>query len=238
LNLVLLDAEDFAADGSVRLTGRRLEHVRTVLRLAAGTTLRVGRLHGKIGTAQVLDVSPDGLVLAPPTLTEEPPPRAALDLLLAVPRPKALRRVLPAVASLGVDRIVLLNAARVEKSYFAARLLAPARIDEQLRLGLEQAGDTVPPQVLLRPRFRPFVEDELDGFLGHETLRLLPHPGAEEPLAARSPAQRVALAVGPDGGWMPFEIALLRARGFRPVSLGPRTLRVEVAVAALIGALR
>ena len=237
MNLVLLQAEDFAADGRVRLTGRRLEHVRTVLRLEAGATLRVGHLHGKLGTARVLEVSPDVALLAPPVLTESPPPRAAIDLLLAVPRPKALRRVLPAAASLGVDRIVLLNAARVEKSYFDARLLAPARIDELLQLGLEQACDTVPPQVMLRSRFRPFVEDELDGLVARETLRLLPHPGAPEPLPVRV-AQRVALAIGPDGGWVPFEIELLRGRGFRPVSLGPRTLRVEVAVPALIGALR
>jgi len=238
VNLVLLQDEDFALDGTVRLTGRRLEHLRTVLRLRAGDSVRVGRLHGALGSARVLAVSPDEALLAAPTLTDPPPPRAGVDLLLAIPRPKALRKVLPAAASLGVDRVVLVNAARVEKSYFDARLLAPERIDELLRLGLEQARDTVPPQVLLRARFRPFIEDELDALLPSGTLRLVPHPGASEPLPARERGQRVALAIGPDGGWVPFEIELLRARGFRPVSLAARTLRVEVAVPALIGALR
>lgn len=238
MNLVLLQDEDFALDGSVRLTGRRLEHIRTVLRLQVGATLRVGRLHGALGTARVFAVSKDEALLAAPLLTDPPPPRAGIDLVLAIPRPKALRKVLPAVASLGVDRIVLVNAARVEKSYFDAKLLAPARVDELLQLGLEQARDTVPPQVIVRARFRPFVEDELDALLAPETLRLVPHPGAAEPLPGRENGQRVALAIGPEGGWVPFEIDLLRARGFRPVSFGARTLRVEVAVPALIGALR
>ncbi|MGZ3460670.1 MAG: RsmE family RNA methyltransferase, partial [Archangium sp.] len=50
-------------------------------------------------------------------------------------------------------------------------------------------------------------------------------------------ASRVVLAVGPDGGWVPFEAELLEAHGFRPVSLGPRILRVETAVPVLLGQL-
>jgi RsmE family RNA methyltransferase len=238
LNLLLLRDDDFAADGSVHLGGRRLEHARSVLRVAAGDTVRVGRLNGALGTARVLAVSPAEIVLMPPQLDQPPPPRAAIDLLLALPRPKTLRKVLPAVAALGVDRVVLVNAARVEKSYFTSDLLSAARVDELLALGLEQARDTVPPQVLVRRRFRPFVEDELEELLGRDPLRLVAHPDAAQALPARPPGRRVALAVGPEGGWVAFELELLGAHGFLPVHLGARRLRVESAIPALVGALR
>ena len=149
-----------------------------------------------------------------------------------------LAKLLPAVASLGVDRLVLLNAARVEKSYFTAGVLEPASVDALLRLGLEQARDTVPPEVLVRPLFRPFVEDECDRLLAGTELRLVAHPPAAAPCPHREDARRVALAIGPEGGWVPFEIELLASRGFRPVSLGPRVLRVETVVPLLVGMLR
>ncbi|RKH05218.1 16S rRNA (uracil(1498)-N(3))-methyltransferase, partial [Corallococcus sp. CA053C] len=163
--------------------------------------------------------------------------RAGVDLLLAIPRPKALKKVLPAVASLGVDRVVLVNAARVEKSYFDSKVLDGAFVRELLIQGLEQARDTRPPEVLVRERFRPFVEDELDAIFGTDALRLLPHPPARQPLQAAgvAEARRVVLAIGPDGGWVPFEAELLEAHGFQPFSLGPRILRVETAVPVLLG---
>ncbi|HET7784511.1 MAG TPA: 16S rRNA (uracil(1498)-N(3))-methyltransferase [Myxococcales bacterium] len=234
MNLLLLREADFREDGTVRLTGRRLLHAREVLRAAAGDAVRVGRLGGLLGTGEILRLDDAELVLRP-ELTDAPPPRAGADLLVAIPRPKALRRILPAAASLGVDRIVLLNAARVEKSYFDSGVLAPGSVEELLVLGLEQARDTRLPEVLVRPRFRPFVEDELDA-LWPETLRLVAHPGA--PAAPPRTARRVVLAVGPDGGWVPFELDLLRAHGFTVFGLGPRTLRVEVAVPYALGALR
>src|SRR5690606_24838910 len=141
--------------------------------------------------------------------------------------------------SLGVDRLYLVNAARVEKSYFTSHVLHPDEAAALVTLGLEQARDTVPPQLHLRPRLRPFVEDELPGLLADVPLRLLPHPPASTALERlpRAPEQPAALAIGPEGGWVPFEVELLEAQGFLPVSLGPRILRVEVAVPLLLGQL-
>jgi RsmE family RNA methyltransferase len=207
-----------------------------VLRAAAGERLRVGKLGGWMGEGTVLASSEAELRLAV-SLTEPPPPRAGVDLLLAVPRPKALKKVLPAAASLGVDRIVLVNAYRVEKSYFDSGVLEPDFVKGLLVLGIEQARDTVLPEVLVRPRFRPFVEDELDAVFGKDTRRLLPHPPASQPLEALAPLgrARAVLAVGPEGGWIPFEANLLEQHGFEPFTLGPRILRVETCVAALLG---
>lgn len=210
-----------------RLDGRRLLHAREVLRAAGGDVLRVGR----VGQGEVLQLSERELILKV-TLTDDPPPRPGIDLLLALPRPKTLRKVLPAAASLGVDRPVLINAARVEKSYFESKVFA--QIEELLLQGLEQARDTRLPEVVVRNRFRPFMEDELEALfpLG---ARLVAHPPAQAPAPRRE--GRALLAVGPEGGWVPFEIELFRQRGFAPFSLGPRPLRVEVAVAYALGAL-
>ncbi len=235
MNLLLLRDDDFVSPDVARITGRRLVHAREVLRAARGDRLRVGRLGGNVGTGEVLSDDRDELVLRV-ALTEPPPPRPGVDLLLAIPRPKALKRVLSGVASLGIDRVVLVNAARVEKSYFESHVLASA--DEYLALGLEQARDTRPPEVLVRERFRPFVEDELDSLFAADRVRLVAHPSAERRLEAVDPAERVLLAIGPEGGWVPFELDLLEAHRFIRASAGPRSLRVEVAVPYFVGALR
>jgi len=232
LNLLLLEPDELSTDGTARLSGARLRHLREVLRAGPGSTLRTGVLEGNIGSAEVLSLSNDEAVLRI-TLDQPPPPRPGVDLVLAIPRPKALRRVLAASASMGVDRLVLLAAARVEKSYFASPVLQPERTRKHLIDGLEQAQDTVLPEVLLEPRFRPFVEDRLDALLGPGERWLL-HPGDDGPQRP-APDGRLALAIGPEGGWVPFERTLLESRGFRPLGFGPRTLRTETVVPFALG---
>ena len=197
--------------------------------------MKVGLLGGLRGRGEVISSSEEELVLRV-VLDESPPPRANVDLVLAMPRPKQLKRVLAAAASLGIDRVVLLNAAKVEKSYFDSKVLDPAFLDHLIRLGLEQARDTIAPQLIVREKFRPFVEDELDAFCGN-SARWLAHGEAALPLPRRAAGERVVLAVGPEGGWTPFELELLQKQRFVAVTLGARPLRVEVVVPALIGAL-
>jgi len=234
LNHFVLEPAELV-DGTVRIVGRRLLHAREVLHARAGATVKVGLLGGQRGHAEVIEATKEVLVLKV-VLDEPPPPRANVDLVLAMPRPKQLKRVLAAAASLGVNRVVLLNAAKVEKSYFDSKVLDPGFLGHLIRLGLEQGRDTIPPELLVRERFKPFVEDELDAFCG-AARRLLAHGEAAEELPRRARGERAVIAVGPEGGWTEFELALLQAQKFVPVSLGARPLRVEVAVPALIGAL-
>jgi len=238
VNLILLFPDDFAPDGTARLTGRRARHVHEVHRARVGDHLTVGRVNGPVGKGTVLLVEPDEVRLSV-RLSEEPPPPTGLDLLLAMPRPKVLRRVLQSAASLGARRVVLVNAQRVEKSYFDTPFLTPVEIERNLVLGLEQARDTVLPEVSVRRLFRPFVEDELEAFWpGAACSRLLAHPAA-----ARGPSacdlgaagSAAVIAIGPEGGWVPFELELLEAHGFQPFGLGPRILRVETAVPFAFG---
>lgn len=237
MNLLLLHSHEVDEASVARLSGRRLEHAREVLRVQAGQTLKVGVLGGLMGTAEVLSQDAQSLVLKVHA-TESPPPRAGVSLVLAVPRPKALKRVIPAVASLGVDRVVLVNAARVEKSYFDSKVLAQEFLDGLVELGLEQACDTLRPTLEIRDRLKPFVEDELATWAPRDSVRLIPHPTATTPLRPVPSSTHVVLAIGPDGGWVPFEVDLFSKHGFQPVSLGRRVLRGEVAVPAVLGAVR
>jgi RsmE family RNA methyltransferase len=232
MNVILLFPDDFLAPDRVRLSGRRLEHVRRVQRAAVGDVLRVGRLDGRLGEGAVQAID-DGALEMTVRLEREPPPAAALRLVLALPRPKALRRVLQCVAAMGVKQLVLLNTWRVEKSFWSSPALAADAVRHELLLGLEQGGDTVLPHVVLESRFKPFVEDRLPDF-ARGTRRLLAHPHATAS-CPRGVAEPVALAVGPEGGFIQYELDALTSSGFEAVTLGARALRVEHAVAALLG---
>lgn len=234
MNLLLLEPADFIAPFTARVTGRRHRHLQDVLGTTPGETLRAGLLDGLLGEAELLSL--DSLqAIFRVTLRDPPPPAALITLLLALPRPKVFRRLLQGVTTFGVKRIVLFNTARVDKSYWQSPLLGEESIREQLLLGLEQARDTILPEVLLRPRFRPFVEDELPA-LARDSLALVADPAAASPCPG-AVAAPVTLAIGPEGGFVPFEIGLLAARGFQGVHLGSRALRVETAVPALLGRL-
>jgi RsmE family RNA methyltransferase len=234
MNLLLLDDGDLGPDGTARLTGRRALHVATVLRAAPGERIQVGRIGGLLGEAEVLAVSRDAVLLAV-ALDRPPPPPSPVSLLLALPRPKILRKVLQAAAAMGVKRLALVGSYRVEKSYFGSPLLAPAAIRGELLLGLEQGRDTVLPEVTLDRFFKPFVEDRLDAALP-SAARLLAHPSAAPPIEQLAPGSSDAvIAIGPEGGWTPYEVGALCERGFAPFTMGPRALRVDQAVPFAVG---
>ena len=234
MNLLLLEDGDFIAADRVLLQGRRLKHLQEVHRAEVGDSLRVGRLGGLMGQGQLLRLDSDAAELQT-SLEQSAPAKLPLTLLLALPRPKMLKRVLQTVASMGVPRLILLNSYRVEKSFWQTPFLQPEAIREQLILGLEQARDTVLPEVIIEKRFKPFVEDQLPQ-LAAGSLGLVGHPGPY-PACPRTVEGQVTLAIGPEGGWIPYEVEKLASAGLQPVQLGERILRVETAVTALLARL-
>jgi RsmE family RNA methyltransferase len=234
VNLLLLEDADFIASDRVVLRDRRLKHMQEVHRSEVGDSLRVGRVGGLLGSAELLRLEPREAELSV-VFDREPPAKLPLTLILALPRPKMLRRVFQTVATMGVPKVILVNSYRVEKSFWQTPFLEPAAIREQLILGLEQARDSVLPEIVIEKRFKPFVEDRLPAIVDG-TLGLVGHPG-DFPACPRAVEQPVTLAIGPEGGWIPYEIDLLRASGMNPVQLGERILRVETAVTALLARL-
>jgi 16S rRNA (uracil1498-N3)-methyltransferase len=234
MNLVLLFDSDFAADDVVVLRGRRRDHIAGVHRAAPGDALVVGLAGGRVGvgTIERLDAASVEMRVV---WTGEPPPALSLTLVLAVPRPKVLNRVIAGAVSMGVKRIALINAWRVEKSYWKSPRLAEENLRTQCVAGLEQAKDTMFPLITQHRFFRSFVEEELDE-LAQGSSRLIAHPAAVQPVPV-GVQPPVTLAIGPEGGFIAEEIASFERAGFMPMSLGPRVLRVETAVAALIATL-
>ncbi|MBD8707893.1 16S rRNA (uracil(1498)-N(3))-methyltransferase [Pseudomonas sp. CFBP 13711] len=234
MNLLLLEDADFIAADRVVLRDRRLKHMQEVHRSEVGDSLRVGRVSGLLGNAQLLRLEAREAELSV-SFEHAPPAKLPLTLILALPRPKMLRRVFQTVATMGVPKVILVNSYRVEKSFWQTPFLEPAAIREQLILGLEQARDSVLPEIIIEKRFKPFVEDRLPAIVDG-TLGLVGHPG-DFPACPRAVEQPVTLAIGPEGGWIPYEVDLLQASGLTPVQLGARILRVETAVTALLARL-
>lgn len=230
MNILLVTADELDDEGRLALTGRRLAHVRDILGKRPGDTLRIGLRGGLLGEGALELHAEQWRIRC--RFDTPPPPKRALTVVLALPRPPVLRRTLQHLTALGVERIVLLHTQRVEKSYWSSPALEDAAIAEQIDLGLEQAVDTVPPIVQQERRFRPFVEDRLV-VPGSASEVWVADPRAERECPC-DVARPVTLVVGPEGGFIPFELECLAGAGAKLVGLGPRILRVETAVIALV----
>jgi len=236
MNRIILTANELYPDGTVTLTDERAEHIRTVLKVRVGDDVRTGVLNGLIGTSRVEHMDEKAVVLR--TQHDEQAPEPWFDLILATPRPKVLKRLWPQLAALGAGRIVILNAFKVEKCYFSSQWIDPAHYTPLLIEGLMQVGTTRLPDVQIKQRFKPFMEDELDACFPN-ALRLIAHPGEAAGHGwALADGQRPLLAVGPEGGWTDYELDMFLTRGFIPFSLGSRPLRTDTATIALIAVLQ
>ena len=234
MNLALLFEADFTGADRVLLTGRRLAHLHSVLRVNTGDRIPVGRVDGDIGTGEVLRLTDSEAELRV-SFEQAPPPALPLTLILAMPRPKMFRRVLQTAATLGVKNVWLINSYKVEKSFWQTPWLNEDNLRENLTLGLEQARDTIMPEVHIRKLFKPFVEDELPALLAGKRA-LVAHPGTDTPCPTHL-NRPAALCIGPEGGFTPYEVGKLEDAGCEAVHLGARILRVETAVPVLVSRL-
>jgi RsmE family RNA methyltransferase len=243
VNLILLEPGEVGPGGDVSLFDGRATHLLTVLGAAPGDRVRVGLVDGPRGSATVRSAAAGSVTLSC-AFEQDLPERPNVDVLLALPRPKVMRRLWAQLSASGVGRIVLTNAERVERDYFDARILTSVCYRPLLLEGLQQARDTRLPAVSIHKRFRVLVEDELDALFETGGLRLVADPSARQSVAAAvaehgrvRPVERSLIAIGPEGGWNAFEIALLEAHGFQRVGMGPRTLRTDTACIALLAIL-
>ncbi|MEH6590162.1 MAG: 16S rRNA (uracil(1498)-N(3))-methyltransferase [Halioglobus sp.] len=231
MNLLLFTAADRTDDNCIRLTDRRLQHLLDVHKAKIGDPVRVGEVNGSLGTGSIIDINAEQAVLSVTTDTV-PPKKLPVEIVLALPRPKMLRRILRSVAEFGTPTLHLINSYRVEKSYWQTPVLNPDTIRHYLIEGLEQAMDTMLPTVHCHKRFKPFVEDIFPSIVeGRDAI--LAHPGEHPPMTAGT-GRRTVLVIGPEGGFIPYEVEHFQAAGCRTVSLGPRILRVENAVSKLL----
>jgi len=233
MNLLILKSDQISGTEAI-VTGRQLEHLLTVHQATVGASVRVGELNGLMGSGIITKIDNHSASLD--VLLDTPPPAPLpLTLIMAMPRPKMLRRTLQSMTSMGVKSLHLINSVRVEKSFWQTPFLSESALEKELLLGLEQSRDTLLPKVHLHKLFKPFVEDKLGEIIA-DSYALVAHPtGAVPcPVAINNPT---TLIVGPEGGFIPYEIDKLEEVGVETVTMGARILRVETAVPALISRL-
>ncbi|MEW6050235.1 MAG: RsmE family RNA methyltransferase [Candidatus Zixiibacteriota bacterium] len=243
MNLVILTNQDRVGKDRYVLTDHRATHIREVLKGHAGATVEVGLVDGPVGTAAIELTDDRQVVLSCSDWCEAPIPRLTVDLVCAIPRPKTLRKVLILAATMGVRCVHFVRANRTEKSYLQSPWLNPEQQLPFLLIGLSQGRQTRLPEVNVWPLFRPFVEDTFPDRENREgvlSVKLLCDPGSDirlTDLDINWCGVRFVVAIGPEGGWVPFETGLLEKAGFQRFSIGPWTLRVETAVAAALAQL-
>ena len=234
MNIVLLDAnQDCSSDIWSIEDQRQIKHLNQHLQLRAGDTLKVGVRDGQRYLTEVQSITAQQIMLRP-IQTESVPNKVPVHLILALPRPKVLRRMIMDAVTLGVERISLIHSYRVDKSYWQSPFLQ--QLDDYVTLGLEQAGDTIVPEIQLYKRFKPFVEDVLPTLITEQRPAYVAHPYAEQSMP-HAIAHGCNLIVGPEGGFIPYEIELLKKNGCQAMSLGNRILRTETAVSNILGRL-
>jgi len=233
MNIVLLDPRQTETElWSINST-RQLEHLQQHLQIQVGDTLKVGIREGQRYLTEIVEISEKAARLKP--LQEEAvPEKLPVTLIVALPRPKVLRRLIMDSVTLGVEKIILLHSYRVDKSYWQTPFLQ--QLNHYIELGLEQAGDTIAPKIELYKRFKPFVEDILPGLISTDCPAYVAHPYAEQamPFAIEHPC---TIVIGPEGGFIPYEVDLLIKNGCQAVSLGNRIIRTETVIPYVLGRL-
>ena len=239
MNRILFEPDEIR-NGIATFGGERAEHVMNVLHGEVGQVLKTGEIDGPIGTSEILSIG--GEAESFPLLTvkcnhTERSLQPWIDLILAPPRPRVMKRLLPQLATMGVGRIFLVGAKKVEKDFWGATLLKPENYRPLLIDGLMQAGTSILPILETRRNFRKFVKEELDA-LWPEAKRIVAHPYGEGEVSSLIPhPSSLLLAIGPEGGWTDEEVALLEEHGFARYSLGSRILRTDTATIALLAQL-
>ena len=233
MNRILFEKSEIR-DGVATFGGARAEHVLNVLHGEVGQILKTGEIDGPIGTSEIIEIGNEIKVRCNHTEKSISP---WIDLILAPPRPRVMKRLLPQLASLGVGRIFLVGAKKVEKDFWGATLLKSEIYRPLLIDGLMQAGTSILPKLETRRNFRKFVKEELD-ILFPNSSRIIAHPYGVEPAPSLIPhPSSLLLAIGPEGGWTDEEVALLEEHGFARYSLGARILRTDTATIALLAQL-
>ena len=233
MNIVLLDPRQTESDLWSITAQRQLEHLQQHLEIQVGDTLKVGIREGKRYLTEIVDITEKAVTLKP-VQEEAVPKKLPVTLIVALPRPKVLRRLMMDAVTMGVEKIMIIHSYRVDKSYWQTPFLQ--QLDHYIELGLEQAGDTIAPKIELYKRFKPFVEDVLPDLIHPQCPAYVAHPYTEQvmPFAIDHPC---SVVIGPEGGFIPYEVDLLKKNGCQAVSLGNRILRTETAISYVLGRL-
>ncbi len=214
------------AVGPVVLDGAEAHHLAVVLRARPGDAVTLFNGDGAEYPAVVAAVHKKQVAVEV-TGRGTPSRELGFRLEVAAPLPKADRGdfLLEKLTELGVTRFVPL---RTRRSVVHPREARRDKLERAVVEASKQCGRNVLMEVGPPTAWEEYCRDP-----GLPPLRLVAHPGGES-VPAPDATGGVAIAVGPEGGFVDDEVAAARAAGWRVVSLGPRVLRVETAAVALV----
>lgn len=246
MNCLLLEPDEVSYNGQFKIVGTRAQDLIKVHQLRPGISIRAGVIGGLLGRANIISTASHVLELNL-VLDEDPPPKLAIDLIVALPRPQTVKKLISLVSSTGIKRLFFIRSEGVDKSYFKSSTLNSECIMREIRLGLAQCCDTVEPIVEIHDRFRPFVEDYLPKVLSPNSLNLIGDTDRKDELQNYSnsgilisgilESDQYCVAIGPERGWSRFEVDCFSQLRFQRTLIGQRILRVDIATALFVGAI-
>lgn len=243
MNALLFLPTERIGDSRVVIKGVRANELSFRHELHVGLTITVMELGGRRGKGAVVHCS-EGYIEIEVQLTLKALPRYSTVLIVAVPRPQTVKKVIHLATTSGIDFLYFIRSSNVEKSYLGSRALTTDGIQQEVMLGLEQAVDSCAPEIRIIEYFKQFIEEELprlqQSYAPSAPLKLVADTRAEkqvgmESLVLTTEIQPVFVAIGPERGWSSYELEQFEQSGFSAISLGPRMLRVEIAAAFLLG---
>lgn len=230
MNLILVESSELNPNKQLTLNDARFQQIKNTHQSKQGDSVRIGEINGLMGQGVISSIT-DKEVRLNCTFDTAPPKKIPLKIVLALPRPKMIRRIFRSLAELGVSELIIINSYKVEKSFWKSPAIKEENIRSYLIEGLQQAKDTTLPAVNFHNLFKPFVEDRLPT-LAKNSRKLIAHPGIGEP-CPHSLDCPITLAIGPEGGFTSYEVEKFIDAGFDGIHLGPRILKVENAITTL-----
>lgn len=220
-------------DKRVIITGSDVNHIKNVLRMKAGEELNVSNgQDGREYRCGIVSVEEERIVCELRFVKEENVELPArVYLFQGLPKADKMELIIQKAVELGVYEIIPVAARRcvvkLEDKKAAAKL---ARWQGIAEAAAKQSKRAVIPRIHEIMSFREAVELAAD-----MDVRLIPYELAEgmertrELIDGLHPGQRIAVFIGPEGGFEEAEIAAAGEKGIEPVTLGRRILRTETA---------
>lgn len=240
MNSLVVFHSEFIGPSVIRIAAPRVDQLwRAYLKLR-GQEIHISVFGGDRGIASLRTVDAQEIILDVAQMEPSLPLRP-IDLVIGLSRPQTVKKVIQTAVMTGVRSLHLLQTEHGEKSYGTSHLLEADALHDETIKALEQIGEGLSPAISIHRSFAHFCKNGLRALTSDElTIKILAHPGGISLASvAQLPQSKVAVvAVGPEPGWSVSELESFEELGFTRVGLGPRVMRVEIALSFLLGQLQ
>jgi len=238
MNIVIYKSEEIVKkDGRLYLvlSDRRAVHISKTLKLKEGDNVKLGEFNVALRVGKVVDLKKKKITIEVlNTAVTSDTKKMPIELILAMPRPQTLKKVIELSSTFSISELRLVDAGKVEKSYFSSKILSDDQIEKHIVLGLEQGRKVIAPRVQID---RDFFKNKFEDIFSQ---KIILHQFGNDYLVSKSVSEeissskRLILAIGPEGGWANEEVVFFENKGFLSCSLGQTPLRVENAVCSVL----